>query len=138
MFWLVVSFLAAAPVTYGVVGLESPAELTALSARIADLAAREVESQGHTAILPAEMLRRIGDGSFQSLRTCAASACLGDAPKAGVKRLIFGSLTKDKQAYLLQLHVADAEERRLLTSIRRRILLETRRLLPDVQAALPR
>jgi PEGA domain len=137
---LIVTPAAAAPVQgLAVVEVTAPPMMQGLASQMTRQILEAAKAQGLKVVPPEEVETFLGAKNMAALKDCGPSAgCvsarLSDLP---ANRAVIGTLSRDQTHYLVHLWLISLNPPGQVTEIERAILIASRRLQPDVAAALP-
>lgn len=137
---LVLLLASAAPARgrLAVVEVDSPPSMMGLSAQLTRMLLQSAGEQGYAVVGPEELSKRLGLKRYQELQACRGNAGCASSKLGGVApRAVLGTLGRDERSYLVKLWLVDLENLSLLAEVDRSILIASRRLMSDVEAAIP-
>jgi len=117
----------------------SPPDMVGLGARMSRSVEAEARQQRLTVIGPQQLRRTLDDAQLEALAACKLdSYCATPLLQAtGATRAVLASLERDRAHYLVRLALIDLRTGERIAQVQRAVLIASRRLDRDVQAALP-
>lgn len=117
----------------------TPPDMVGLGARLSRSVEAEAQRQGLTVIGPQQLRRSLGEAELFALSECKLDPrCATPLLEGtGARRAVLARLERDRAHYLVTLSLLDLQTGERITQVQRAILIASRRLERDVEAALP-
>lgn len=119
--------------------LDAPPHLLGLSSQVVRAALAEAANQKQAVLNPEQLLEKLGPDKLRQLAKCGDQpACAQSLLEGtGATRVVLGRLSLNDKNYLLKLWLIDVSQMQVLAEVDRAVLIASRRLQKDVEAAMP-
>ncbi|MBX7114398.1 MAG: PEGA domain-containing protein [Myxococcaceae bacterium] len=122
-----------------IVDVDGPSSMIGLASQMTQQVVKAAQAQQLSIITPREVRSRLDDKIFAELQKCnGRPSCVAQfLTGIGADRAVVGSITRDTESYLVKLFYIDLKDFNVIADIDRSILIASRRLQSDIEAAIP-
>lgn len=125
--------------TLAVVDVHSPPSMMGIAAQVTQAILSAAREQGYQVIAPETLRAELGAKTYEELQKCGGQPiCVATRlGRSGAERIVLGTLSRDEKNYLVRLWLLDVGAQSVVAEVDRPILIASRRLMQDVNAAVP-